>query len=557
MLQAVSEIGQAKALTPFNAPRDPVAARDLFVRMRFAETGGRPVCPKCNCDAVYTFKVRDIYKCKACDRQFSPTSGTHWGYRKLPYDKIIFMLARFCEEADGLSAVSLADSLGIEYKTAFVWLHKFRDAISTFAQSQELTGEVEIDGGEFGGFIRPKNVKKERHDHRKFPYRASDRTMIAVVAKSREGPIQTWVAKHESHPRPQIDKALAHDAVLFTDKAASWNQFRGKRKLLQVNHSVSYATPEACTNGAESLIRTIRAVEDTHRHIVQNYFDLYAADAGWRVEFGRTKGKKKERVGSLMAAMSKPGRSGLVGYYQGRKRLCRYVGEDGEIGGWRPPTREQRDSARRAKGKEVRSGPLRPRRQMRNWSEGFTFIDAAAFTETPTSVPDGPGVYIVLLKNAKQMLDQAGFIESATRPLWTHGGYQHIYTGESYGLRTRLTEHLTGSSEGASLRQTLLGLHRKGVWGAANVIVADDRDLTEDGLTAWLKEEVMIGYKPSAHIRDYEADILNWTASPLNIARRPANPFVDSIKELRERLRREVIAHWKPLQSRSLKQVRR
>lgn len=553
----MSEIGQANALTPFNAPRDPVAARELFVRMRFAETGGRPVCPKCSCDAIYTYKARDIFKCKACDRQFSPTSGTPWAYRKLSYDKIIFMLARFCEEADGLSATSLADSLRIEYKTAFVWLHKFRDAISKYAQSHELTGEVEIDGGEFGGFIRPKNVKKERQDHRKFPYRASDRTMIAVVAKSREGPIQTWVAKHESHPRLQIDKALAHDAVLFTDKAASWNQFRGKRKLLQVNHSVSYATPEACTNGAESLIRTIRSVEDTHRHIVQNYFDLYAADAGWRVEFARTKGKKKERVGNLMAAMSQAGQSGMVGYFQGRKRLCRYVDNVGEVGGWRPPTREERDNARRAKGKEVQSGPLRPRRGKKNWQEGFDFIDAATFTAMPTLVPDRPGVYVVLLKNAKPILDQAGFIESTARPLWTHGDYQHVYTGESYGLRTRLTEHLTGSSEGASLRQTLLALHREGAWGATNVTVSDDRELAEEGLTAWLKEEAVIGYKPSAHVRDYEADILDWTASPLNIARRAANPFADTIKELRERLRREVIAHWKPLQSRSLKQVRR
>lgn len=466
------------------------------------------------------------------------------------------MMARFCEEPDGLSATNLADSLEVEYKTAFVWLHKFRDAISTSAQSRELSGEVEIDGGEFGGFIRPKNVKKERQDHRKFPYRASDRTMIAVVAKSRDGPIQTWVAKHESHPRPQIDKALASDAVLFTDKAASWNQFRGKRKLFQVNHSVSYAAPEACTNGAESLIRTIRAVEDTHRHIVQNYFDLYAADAGWRVEFGRTKGKKKERASSLMAAMSRKGRSGLTGYFQGRKRLCRYVTGAGAVEGWRPPTREERDNDRRAKGKEVRSGPLRPSRSMKNWREGFTFIDAATFTETPSFVPDQPGVYVILLKDAHKMLDRVGFTESAARPLWTRDGCQHVYTGETYGLRTRLTEHMGGSSEGASLRQTLLALHFGEAWGATDVVVTDDRDLTEANLSAWLKGQVVIGYKPSAHIRDYEADILSWTASPLNIARRGVTPLGAALMELRDRLRNEVIARWEPLPSRSLRQVR-
>ncbi|MBK1976864.1 IS1595 family transposase [Brevundimonas diminuta] len=556
MSQAVSEIGQAKALTPFNAPRDPVAARELFVRMRFSDTNGRPACPKCSCDAVYTFKTRDLYKCKRCTHQFSPTSGTFWAYRKLPYDKIIFMIARFCEEADGLSATSMADCMGVHYKTVFTWFHKFRDAISKFAQSRILTGEVEIDGGEFGGFIRPKNLKKEREDHRKFPYRAADRTMHAVVCKSRDGPILTWVAKHESHPRTQIEKVLANDAVLFTDKAASWNRFRGKWKLFQVNHSVSYATPEACTNGAESLIRTIRSAENNYRHITQNYFDFYTAEAGWRVEFGRAKGKKKQRAGSLMSAMSRPGRSELAGYFQGRKRLCSYVTKEGDIAGWRPPTREERDNARLANGKQVHSGPLRSSRNSKNWQDGFNFIDAATFIETPATVPDRPGVCVVLLKDTERMLSQIGFIESPGHPLWTHGGCQHVYTGETYGLRTRLTEHMTGSSEGASLRQSLLALHFARAWGSADFVVTDDRGRTEDSLSEWLKREIVIGYKQSAYVRDYEADILSWTASPLNIARRVATPSATALKALRERLRNEVIARWEPLPTRSLKRMR-
>ncbi|HCQ53062.1 MAG TPA: hypothetical protein DIV82_02655 [Brevundimonas diminuta] len=174
----------------------------------------------------------------------------------------------------------------------------------------------------------------------------------------------------------------------------------------------------------------------------------------------------------------------------------------------------------------------------------------------PATVPDQPGVYVVLLKDTERMLGQLGFIESPGRPLWTHGGCQHVYTGETYGLRTRLTEHMTGSSEGASLRQSLLALHQAKAWGSADVVVTDDRGRTEDSLSEWLKREIVIGYKQSAYVRDYEADILSWSASPLNIARRVVTPSTTTLKTLRERLRNEVIARWEPLQTRSLKRVR-
>ena len=44
----------------------------------------QPFCPRCGCVGVYTFKTRALFKCKACDHQFSVTSGTIFASRKLP-----------------------------------------------------------------------------------------------------------------------------------------------------------------------------------------------------------------------------------------------------------------------------------------------------------------------------------------------------------------------------------------------------------------------------------------------------------------------------------------
>ena len=47
-----------------------------FRALRWHETGGEPVCPARGCVACYGFRTRRLFRCKACSRQFSVTSGT-------------------------------------------------------------------------------------------------------------------------------------------------------------------------------------------------------------------------------------------------------------------------------------------------------------------------------------------------------------------------------------------------------------------------------------------------------------------------------------------------
>ncbi len=58
-------------------------AHDTFTAIRFADNGGAAFCPRCQYTAVYTYATRRIWKCKACQHQFSVTSGTIFASRKL------------------------------------------------------------------------------------------------------------------------------------------------------------------------------------------------------------------------------------------------------------------------------------------------------------------------------------------------------------------------------------------------------------------------------------------------------------------------------------------
>ena len=46
-----------------------------FTGIRFAENGGEAFCPFCGCTDPYVIATRRKWKCRACGKQFSTTSG--------------------------------------------------------------------------------------------------------------------------------------------------------------------------------------------------------------------------------------------------------------------------------------------------------------------------------------------------------------------------------------------------------------------------------------------------------------------------------------------------
>ena len=95
-------------------------ARAMFRKIRWAATDGEPVCPQCGCVVCYEYATRPIFKCKACGRQFSVTSGTLFSSRKLPMRDYLLAIAIFVNGAKGVSALQLSRDLDVQYKTAFV-----------------------------------------------------------------------------------------------------------------------------------------------------------------------------------------------------------------------------------------------------------------------------------------------------------------------------------------------------------------------------------------------------------------------------------------------------
>ena len=96
------------------------AAYDTFRKMRWPETDGEAICPRCEgCDA-YDISTRRKFKCRACHHQFSVTSGTIFASRKMDFVDLLAAICILVNASKGVSAVQLSRDIDCQYKTAFV-----------------------------------------------------------------------------------------------------------------------------------------------------------------------------------------------------------------------------------------------------------------------------------------------------------------------------------------------------------------------------------------------------------------------------------------------------
>ena len=88
----------------------------MFAAIRWADTEGKPVCPHCECPTVYECRRPNgalRWRCKACRKDFSVTSGTLFAFHKMPLRNYLAAIAIFCNEVKGKSALALSRDLDV------------------------------------------------------------------------------------------------------------------------------------------------------------------------------------------------------------------------------------------------------------------------------------------------------------------------------------------------------------------------------------------------------------------------------------------------------------
>ena len=279
-------------------------ARDTFKRIRWQANGGEPYCPKCGCVAIYAYASRPLWKCKACNHQFSVTSGTIFASRKMPVRDILLAIAIFVNGAKGHSALQLSRDLDCQYKTAYVLAHKIREALAAENDGATVGGpskEVEIDGGHFGGYVKPANWKENRRD-RRLRVNQSGKRRVVIVMRERAGRTLPFVCKTEDASLPTIHDRVERGTVIHVDEASHWDVLTARYLTRKINHTEAYSDGEACTNWAESFFSRMRRAEiGIHHRIAGRYLSAYAGEMAWREDNRRISNGEQYLLASTAA----------------------------------------------------------------------------------------------------------------------------------------------------------------------------------------------------------------------------------------------------------------
>ena len=296
-------------------------AETTFRKVRWENTNGAPVCPTCGgLDAYECRRPKGAlrFRCKACKADFTITSGTLFASHKLPLRAYLAAIVIFCNEVKGKSALALSRDLGLAYKSAFVLVHKLREAMAEELKGRVVGGpgkEAAVDGAYFGGYVKPANIREHRIDRRLAENRTGKRKVVVIV-RERDGNSVPAVFKSEGAALSWIKSRIEPGTVVHADEAGSWNGLHSKYEMKRINHQEAYSLDGACTNAAEEYFGRLRRAEiGHHHHIAGAYLLRYAQEASWREDNRRLPNGEQVRQVAHLAMGRKPSVD-FSGYWQ-------------------------------------------------------------------------------------------------------------------------------------------------------------------------------------------------------------------------------------------------
>jgi transposase-like protein len=301
-LKAVFSMGEDKAY-------------ETFRQLRWPETEGEAVCPRCGCVETYDISTRRRFKCVGCEHQFSVTSGTIFASRKLSFTDLLAAIAIFVNGAKGVAALQLSRDLDCQYKTAFVLTHKLREALAREQAGVQLNGIVEIDGGYFGGYRKPENRVEDRKDRRLKVHQTGKRQCV-VIMRERNGRSLPFIVAKEGDACPIVRDRVGTLATIYADEGTGWDELHNGWDVKRINHSVAFMDEGVETNMAESYFSRLRRAEiGTHHHIAGPYLSAYANEMAWREDHRRVANGRQAAL-VTRAALAAPQSRQWGGYWQ-------------------------------------------------------------------------------------------------------------------------------------------------------------------------------------------------------------------------------------------------
>lgn len=125
------------------------ACQEQLFRVKWS---GGYKCEKCGHGQYYEINTRNLklYECKHCHYQATVTVNTVMEKTRTDLTKWFLAIYLIIHDKRGISANMLCEIIGVTYKTAWLMLHKIRNAMGKRDAKYTLAGIVELDDAFFG-----------------------------------------------------------------------------------------------------------------------------------------------------------------------------------------------------------------------------------------------------------------------------------------------------------------------------------------------------------------------------------------------------------------------
>lgn len=302
---------------------DEAVCMEQMKRIKWPD--GKPICPKCAGDNIGVIATRNIFKCRACKKQFSCKVDTIFEQSQLGLNKWFVALWMIANCKNGISSLELHRALGVTQKTAWFMLHRIRLAMRT-GNFRKQTGVVESDETFIGGKAENMHAAKRERviQGRGAVGKTIAHGLLERGDKDNASEVRATVIPNVEQVTimGELARNVEKDTVVCTDSSTSYANIADRYIHQFIDHSVRYVAGKVHTNGIENFWSLVkRMIKGTYVHVAPFHLQRYLDE-----EVFRFNARKKNDGGRFAQVMR-----GIVGKRITYRQLCA-IGDCGFMG---------------------------------------------------------------------------------------------------------------------------------------------------------------------------------------------------------------------------------
>ena len=261
--------------------------RAFLIQQRW---NGKPVCPHCGNDKVYTINKGKGFKCASpsCYKKFTVMVGTVFQSSNIPLTTWLPAVYIIASHKKGISSVQLSKDLHVTQKTAWFMLHRIREFMKE-NNPQMLSGIIESDETYMGRKFRSdyKGLSEEQIDLiEKNKYYQKSKGAVIGIASRDTGKIT--VKAFDERTMGYIVKAIKENvqsgSELHTDESRLYNPLNKEYNRQTVFHSGrEWVRGNVHTNHVENFWSVMkRGVYGIYHQISFKHLQAYCNEFSYR-----------------------------------------------------------------------------------------------------------------------------------------------------------------------------------------------------------------------------------------------------------------------------------